>query len=52
MLNLGHSAYEKDTPTYHEIVKEFGKEVLKEDGDVNRRELAKVFEDPVSFVLI
>lgn len=35
------------SPTYHEIIRVFGKEILEEDGTVHRKRLAdRVFSDP------
>ena len=43
---LGHQVYLPSTSGWDEVVKEFGKEVLTEDGEINRSKLrAKVFDD-------
>ena len=43
---LGHQVYLPSTSGWNEVVKEFGKEVLTEDGEINRSKLrAKVFDD-------
>ncbi len=39
---LAHQVYEPGTPTYDEIVRAFGREILNEDGAINRGKLANV----------
>ncbi len=39
---LAHRLYEPGTPTYHEVVRRFGREVLNADGTINRASLANV----------
>jgi dephospho-CoA kinase len=39
---LAHRLYEPGTPTYHEVVRRFGREVLNPDGTINRTGLANV----------
>lgn len=44
---VGHEAYRPHTETWEQIVSAFGKQVLKPDGEIDRRKLAeKVFKDP------
>lgn len=38
---LGHKVYEVDAPGYHEVVEEFGLDILNEDKSINRRALGK-----------
>ncbi|CAM2108757.1 unnamed protein product [Caretta caretta] len=41
---LGHEAYAPGGPAYEQVVEEFGKDILNEDGTINRKILgAKVF---------
>ena len=43
---LGHQSYEKDTPTYGEIINVFGDKIIRADGEIDRRILgAIVFKD-------
>ncbi|CAH1789636.1 unnamed protein product [Owenia fusiformis] len=43
---LGHSAYTKGTEAFDSVVKEFGDDVVGEDGEINRKALGpKVFAD-------
>ncbi|KAK3595443.1 hypothetical protein CHS0354_003437 [Potamilus streckersoni] len=43
---LGHVVYLNGTPAYVKLVAEFGQEILREDGEINRKALgAKVFAD-------
>ena len=39
---LAHEAVKKDQPAYVEIIELFGKEVLQEDGEINRKALGKI----------
>lgn len=39
---LAHQVYEPGTPTYDEIVHVFGREILDEDGTINRGKLANL----------
>ena len=44
---IGHQVYLPFTSGWDEVVREFGREVLTEDGEINRSELrSKVFNDP------
>jgi dephospho-CoA kinase len=44
---LGHEVYLPDTPAYDDIVAEFGREVVAEDGTIDRKKLGPiVFSDP------
>ena len=43
---LGHQAYLPDTHTFNKIVDHFGREVVSNDGNINRKILGpKVFTD-------
>ena len=42
LLQLGHEAYEPGTRAYSEIVAEFGREVVGEDGRIDRKVLGPV----------
>ncbi len=43
---LGHQIYEPDTPGYHKVVAEFGKDILDDDEKIDRKKLGKkVFTD-------
>lgn len=43
----GHEVYLPGRPAYHELIKEFGREILAEDGTIDRKKLgAIVFSDP------
>lgn len=45
---LGHRSYEPGTTTYSQLVSAFGKDVVGEDGQINRRQLAaRVFSNKV-----
>lgn len=45
--------YEPGKPAYNKIVETFGKEVVGENGEINRKEIgAIVFKDPVSLGII
>ena len=39
---LAHELYAPGTPTYEEVVKRFGREILEEDGAINRTRLANM----------
>ena len=39
---LGHEAYIPGQPTYNRVVKEFGTEILKDDGTINRQKLGPI----------
>ncbi|RXG68336.1 Bifunctional coenzyme A synthase [Armadillidium vulgare] len=39
---LGHKAYEYGNDCYHEIVKEFGEEILNKDKTINRKALGSI----------
>jgi dephospho-CoA kinase len=44
---VGHRSYLKSTPTYDGLIDAFGSEIVGEDGEIDRRKLAKrVFADP------
>lgn len=44
---VGHEVYLPGRPAYHEIVDEFGKEVVADDGTIDRKKLGTiVFSDP------
>ncbi|MCI0890297.1 MAG: dephospho-CoA kinase [Chloroflexi bacterium] len=44
---VGHSAYLKGTQTFDEVVAAFGKDIVGENGEVDRKTLGgKVFADP------
>ena len=44
---LGHEVYLPDRPAYDDIVEEFGREVIAEDGTIDRKKLGPiVFADP------
>ncbi|XP_071443360.1 bifunctional coenzyme A synthase [Hetaerina americana] len=43
---LGHKAYEKGQPCYHDLLKAFGSEIIDVNGQINRQALGKiVFDD-------
>lgn len=45
--SIGKKAYEKGKAAYYEIIDSFGKEVLSDDGEINRKILGEiVFSDP------
>ena len=45
---LAHQVYAPGTPTYDEVVRTFGREILNEDGTINRGKLANlVFPDRI-----
>lgn len=39
---LAHRMYEPGTPTYHEVIRHFGKEILGDDGVIVRSKLANL----------
>lgn len=39
---LAHQLYEPGTPTYEEVVRRFGRDILDADGKINRAKLANV----------
>ncbi len=44
---LGHEAYSPHSETWREVVKTFGKQILQESGEIDRRKLGGiVFTDP------
>jgi dephospho-CoA kinase len=44
---IARELVEPETPTWKELVRVFGKEILQEDGSIHRKKLAsKVFSDP------
>lgn len=44
----GHQTYQKGTKTWNDVISTFGRDVLKEDGEIDRRALGgKVFADKV-----
>jgi len=44
---VGHEVYNPGRPGFHEIVEEFGREILAEDGTIDRKKLGGiVFADP------
>lgn len=44
---LGHDAYKSGTPCFDQIVSTFGSDILRSDGEIERRSLgAKVFGNP------
>jgi dephospho-CoA kinase len=44
---VGHEVYEPGRPAWHEIVDAFGRQVVAEDGTIDRKKLgAVVFSDP------
>ena len=46
---VGHEAYLPDTPTYNDVVSTFGREIVREDRQINRGKLgAIVFSDPAN----
>ena len=50
---LGHQVLRPDGEAYPGVVKEFGSEVLNEDGTINRRRLAKqVFGNPERLAIL
>lgn len=50
---IGHQIILKGKPAYYEIIKEFGKNILKEDGNINRKLLGKaVFSNPTALDLL
>ena len=48
---LGHQTYEPGTETFAQVVREFGEEIVAEDGTINRQVLGgKVFGHPDGMV--
>ena len=46
---ISHGCLKKQTPTYNKIKKAFGKEILAENGEINKKKLAEVvFSDKKS----
>lgn len=46
---LGHEAYQPHSPIWHEVVAAFGKEILQENQEINRRKLGEIiFSNPES----
>lgn len=46
---VGHSVYKSGKPCYGELLEHFGRQILSENGEVNRKVLGEiVFKDPVS----
>jgi len=44
---VGHRSYLKGTPTYERLVETFGREIVGEDGEIDRQKLGRrVFADP------
>ena len=44
---LGHELYQKDSIVFNDFIKLFGKQIIGEDGNINRKELSKcVFNNP------
>ena len=44
---LAHRAYTKDAPGYQQVVEKFGKWLVDQDGEINRKKLGKLaFSDP------
>ena len=39
---LAHDAIRKGTPLYHQILAEWGQELLREDGEIDRKQLGKI----------
>lgn len=39
---VGHKVISKGNPAYYEIINEFGRHILNEDGSINRRILGKI----------
>ena len=45
---LGHRVIEPGGPAYDAVVRTFGKEILREDGTIDRKKLGKiVFTNPL-----
>ncbi len=42
LTRLAHQVYEPGTPTYAQVVRVFGREILNEDGTINRGKLANL----------
>lgn len=44
---VGHQSYRKGTPVYQRLVASFGRDILDEDGEIDRRKLGqRVFAEP------
>ena len=44
---VGHRSYLKGTPTYERLIEAFGREIVGEDGEIDRQKLGRrVFADP------
>ena len=44
---VGHETYRRGEPAWDQVVEAFGREVIGEDGEIDRRRLGKiVFDDP------
>jgi dephospho-CoA kinase len=44
---VGHEAFKKGTAAYHDVISTFGKDILSQDGEIDRKKLGKiVFENP------
>jgi len=39
---LAHSVYRKGEPCYESVVQHFGKEILDDEGEVNRKTLGEI----------
>ncbi|MFQ5925741.1 MAG: dephospho-CoA kinase [Dehalococcoidia bacterium] len=45
--SIGHQAYEPDTETWRRVIETFGRGILKENGEIDRKKLGEiVFSDP------
>ncbi|HHW67209.1 dephospho-CoA kinase [Defluviitalea raffinosedens] len=50
---IGHQIILKGQPAYYDIIQHFGREILKEDGEINRKCLGKiVFSDKNSLKIL
>lgn len=50
---LAHRAIAKDAPGYKQVVSQFGKWILKEDGEIDRNKLGRlVFNDPEALKIL
>ncbi len=44
---IGHEAYKPDTKTWQQVVAAFGRDILEENGEIDRKKLGEiVFNDP------
>ncbi|TET39807.1 MAG: dephospho-CoA kinase [Dehalococcoidia bacterium] len=44
---IGHEAYEPHTETWQQVIETFGREILKENGEIDRKKLGEiVFSNP------